>query len=138
MLPCLLSLLTGLNWLAWDAARINVPLVFSLARKTHIARNQYYEMPAFLLCLSSLILMGTVCLASTPADVYHWIVIWLFSMLVFMCNPLPVFHHHARCWFLRSTLRVPMSGFIRVEVSETIQRYARPLIMRTGSSGISG
>jgi hypothetical protein len=125
--PVLLALSMGLNLIAWAKARIDVPVVFSFDRRTHIHRHAFFELPAFFLLTLSLCFYASFSVwtwtRTFPPTI--WPMLWLVSSLVLLTNPLPYFHYHARWWLVRSTFRVFASGLIQVEVSTV--SYARKI-----------
>lgn len=118
-LPTFLALTVGFNLIAWQRARIDVPVVFSFDRRTHLHIHEYFELPTFLLMTLSacMYLSFSVYTTSTPPQL--WPLVWLFSTLAFFLNPLPILHYHARWWLLRSLCRVVASGLIQVEVRDS-------------------
>jgi hypothetical protein len=135
-LPILLAFTVGIDLYIWDMSKINVSLIFSFDRRTHIHRQQYYELPAFFfLTLTTCIFLTFTCTSVSPTI---WPLVWLASTVALFVCPLKILHYHARWWLVRTTFRVFASGILQVEVSLSSEtQFCRDVLMQT-SSEISG
>lgn len=114
-LPTFLAFTIGFNLIVWHRARIDVPVVFSFDRRTHLHIHEYFELPTFLLMTLSACMYLSFSKYSKSAPPQMWPIVWLCGTLVFFLNPFPILHHQARWWLIRSLCRVVASGLIQVE-----------------------
>lgn len=112
-LPVLLAFTVGIDLYILDHSKINVTLIFSFDRRTHIHRQQYYELPSFFfLTLTTCLCLSFTC---TSVDPTVWPAVWLVSTIALFVSPFRILHYHARWWLIRTTFRVFASGILQVE-----------------------
>lgn len=116
VLPLILAFGVGVNLIGWTNAHINIPLIFYFDTRTHIDYREYLEIPCLLLCSLSYCFWLSLTVVSETFTPQVWPLVWFFSTIIILFNPLPVFHKSARWWIIRSTLRVMTAGLVRVEV----------------------
>lgn len=121
LLPIILSVGVGLNLVVWTSAHINIPLVFYFDTRTTTDYRCFQEIPALFFCTLCYCFWLSFNVVSKTISPQVWPVVWIFSTILILFNPLPVFHETARWWIIRSTARVITSGLVRVEVSREIQ-----------------
>lgn len=117
LLPVLLAWGVGINLVGWSRAHINIPLVFYFDTRTHIDYRQYLEIPSLLLCTLAYCFWLSFNVTSSVISPQVWPLVWLFTTILILFNPFPVFHSNARWWIIRSTIRVFTAGLVRVQVS---------------------
>ena len=118
--PLLLALGVGVNWVAWRRVGVNVDVLFELDRQNTLDLDQYHEMPAFLICTLAITVWATFATEAPGVSPGYYILLWFAFVAVFLFNPFPIFHYHARWWICRTLIRVTMSGILQVEVSHLI------------------
>ena len=140
MLPVLLAVGAGVNLIAWHQAHINVNLIYSFDLRTALDFRQYLEIPAFFFCTLSYCLWLSFTVVSDTISPQVWPLVWLFTTMAILFNPLPVFHKSARWWLIRTTARVLSAGAATVEVSgiDVWRRCCRTDATSLYSSGTSG
>lgn len=140
LLPVLLGFGIGINLIGWSRAHINIPLVFYFDTRNHIDYRQFLEIPSLLLFTLCYCFWLSMTVVSNTVSPQVWPLVWLFSTILIIFNPLPVFHRTARWWLIKSTIRVFLAGIVRVQVSSRIYdiRLACPLMRLLGSFATSG
>jgi len=113
--PLLLALGVGVNWVAWRRVGVNVDVLFELDRQNTLDLDQYHEMPAFLICTLAITVWATFATEAPGVSPGYYILLWFAFVAVFLFNPFPIFHYHARWWICRTLIRVTMSGILQVE-----------------------
>lgn len=112
-LPVLFALLFGLNLAAFAHSRINALFIFEWDPRHALDHHQYFEMPAFLMLLLS-VMFWVSFVNPFPSAIAPttWPLVWLVATLLFLLCPLPIFHPQSRSWFIKSILRVFGFGFL--------------------------
>ena len=104
-------ILVGINVYGWSSAGVNHILVFEIDPRQHLAYQQLLEMGT---CLCVIWLLSFLAFVFTSyLDFYPFIQPFMFVifMILFLINPIQIFHRPARYWLLKTLGRIVTSAF---------------------------
>ncbi|CAF4526947.1 unnamed protein product [Rotaria sp. Silwood2] len=101
----------GINVYGWSSSGVNHVLIFEIDPRHHLTYQRILEIGTSLLVLWFLSFIGFI--LASYFDRYPFIqpLIFVALLILFVINPIPIFYHEARYWFLRKLARVFSSPF---------------------------
>lgn len=93
--------LIGINVYGWRSSGVNHVLIFELDPRNHLSEQDLMELAAILGVVWALSILSFIFSASLSIPPFVNPLALVVIMLVFLMNPLKVFRHEARFWFLR-------------------------------------
>ncbi|XP_078606229.1 solute carrier family 53 member 1-like isoform X2 [Branchiostoma floridae x Branchiostoma japonicum] len=110
--------LLGLNTWGWRKFGVNHVLIFEIDPRHHLSHSEILEVASFLGVLWSMSVLGYIYsdVLKIPSFVHPLILVGF--MLLFLLNPLKIFYHRARFWFLRILFRIFTAPFHPVNFAD--------------------
>lgn len=93
--------LIGINVYGWRSSGVNHVLIFELDPRNHLSEQHLMELAAIFGVVWALSILSFIYSASLSIPPFVNPLALVIIMLVFLMNPLKVFRHEARFWFLR-------------------------------------
>ncbi|CAG5014084.1 unnamed protein product [Parnassius apollo] len=106
--------LIGINVYGWRSSGVNHVLIFELDPRNHLSEQDLMELAAILGVVWALSILSFIYSASLSIPPFVNPLVLVIIMLVFLVNPLKVFRHEARFWFLRICGRILVAPFVPV------------------------
>ncbi|KAJ8916912.1 hypothetical protein NQ315_013382 [Exocentrus adspersus] len=106
--------LIGVNVYGWRSSGVNHVLIFELDPRNHLSEQHLMELAAVFGVVWALSLLSYLYSASLSIPPYVNPLGLVLIMVAFMVNPLKVFRHDARFWFLRICGRMFAAPFFHV------------------------
>lgn len=101
--------LIGVNVYGWRSSGVNHVLIFELDPRNHLSEQHLMELAAVLGVIWTMSLLSFLYSASLSIPPYVNPLALVCIMVVFLINPLKIFHHEARLWLLKIIV-----GIIRI------------------------
>lgn len=93
--------LIGVNIYGWRSSGVNHVLIFELDPRNHLSEQHLMELAAIFGVVWALSLLSFLYSTALSIPAYVNPLGLVVIMFVFLVNPLKVFRHEARFWFLR-------------------------------------
>lgn len=93
--------LIGINVYGWRSSGVNHVLIFELDPRNHLSEQHLMELAAIFGVIWALSILSFIYSASLSIPPFVNPLALVIIMLAFLMNPLKVFRHEARFWFLR-------------------------------------
>lgn len=106
--------LIGINVYGWRSSGVNHVLIFELDPRNHLSEQHLMELAAVFGVVWALSLLSFIYSASLSIPPFVNPLALVIIMLAFLLNPLKVFRHEARFWFLRICGRILAAPFMPV------------------------
>ncbi|XP_028157908.1 xenotropic and polytropic retrovirus receptor 1-like, partial [Ostrinia furnacalis] len=106
--------LIGINVYGWRSSGVNHVLIFELDPRNHLSEQDLMELAAILGVVWALSILSFIYSASLSIPPFVNPLALVVIMLAFLMNPLKVFRHEARFWFLRICGRILAAPFVPV------------------------
>ncbi|XP_041985255.1 xenotropic and polytropic retrovirus receptor 1-like isoform X3 [Aricia agestis] len=106
--------LIGINVYGWRSSGVNHVLIFELDPRNHLSEQHLMELAAIFGVVWALSILSFIYSASLSIPPFVNPLALVIIMLVFLMNPLKVFRHEARFWFLRICGRILAAPFAAV------------------------
>ncbi|CAK1594620.1 unnamed protein product [Parnassius mnemosyne] len=106
--------LIGINVYGWRSSGVNHVLIFELDPRNHLSEQDLMELAAIFGVVWALSILSFIYSASLSIPPFVNPLALVIIMLVFLVNPLKVFRHEARFWFLRICGRILVAPFMPV------------------------
>ncbi|XP_018563543.1 xenotropic and polytropic retrovirus receptor 1 isoform X2 [Anoplophora glabripennis] len=106
--------LIGVNVYGWRSSGVNHVLIFELDPRNHLSEQHLMELAAIFGVVWALSLLSFLYSASLSIPPYVNPLGLVLIMIAFIANPLKVFRHDARFWFLRICGRMFAAPFFHV------------------------
>ncbi|XP_072934317.1 solute carrier family 53 member 1 isoform X1 [Epargyreus clarus] len=106
--------LIGINVYGWRSSGVNHVLIFELDPRKHLSEQHLMELAAIFGVVWALSILSFIYSASLSIPPFVNPLALVIIMLVFLMNPLKVFRHEARFWFLRICGRILAAPFMPV------------------------
>lgn len=106
--------LIGINVYGWRSSGVNHVLIFELDPRNHLSEQHLMELAAIFGVVWALSLLSFIYSASLSIPPFVNPLALVIIMLVFLLNPLKVFRHEARFWFLRICGRILVAPLVPV------------------------
>ncbi|KAJ2941525.1 hypothetical protein O0L34_g14569 [Tuta absoluta] len=106
--------LIGINVYGWRSSGVNHVLIFELDPRNHLSEQHLMELAAILGVVWALSILSFIYSASLSIPPFVNPLALVIIMLVFLVNPLKVFRHEARFWFMRICGRILAAPFMPV------------------------
>lgn len=106
--------LIGVNVYGWRSSGVNHVLIFELDPRNHLSEQHLMEMAAIFGVIWTLSLLSFLFSASLSIPPYLNPLALTVLMILFVINPVKVFRHEARFWFLRICGRMFAAPFFHV------------------------
>ncbi|VVD00688.1 unnamed protein product [Leptidea sinapis] len=106
--------LIGINVYGWRSSGVNHVLIFELDPRKHLSEQHLMELAAIFGVVWALSILSFIYSASLSIPPFVNPLALVVIMLVFLMNPLRVFRHEARFWFLRICGRILAAPFVPV------------------------
>jgi hypothetical protein len=108
----------GINVYGWSTSGVNHVLIFEMDPRNHLTYQKFLELGVFLMVIW--FLSFNAFLISFYYDYYPFVQPFAFVIFIilFLINPIPIFYHNARLWFLKKLIRVFLAPFFRVEFTD--------------------
>ncbi|CAH1155708.1 unnamed protein product [Phaedon cochleariae] len=106
--------LIGVNVYGWRSSGVNHVLIFELDPRNHVSEQHLMELAAVFGVVWALSLLSFLFSKSLSIVPYINPLVLVFIMFVFLFNPLKVFRHDARFWFLKVCGRMFAAPFFHV------------------------
>ncbi|CAH2013372.1 unnamed protein product [Acanthoscelides obtectus] len=106
--------LIGVNVYGWRSSGVNHVLIFELDPRNHLSEQHLMELAAIFGVVWTLSILNFLYSASLSIPPYVSPLALVIVMLAFLFNPLKVFRHDARFWFLRICGRMFGAPFFHV------------------------
>lgn len=94
----------GVNVYGWRSSGVNHVLIFELDPRNHLSEQDLMELAAIFGVVWALSLLSFLYSSSLSIPPYINPLALVIIMVFFLINPLKVFRHDARFWFLRITV----------------------------------
>ncbi|XP_078686363.1 solute carrier family 53 member 1-like isoform X1 [Branchiostoma floridae x Branchiostoma belcheri] len=110
--------LLGLNTWGWRKFGVNHVLIFEIDPRHHLSHSEILEVASFLGVMWSMSVLGYIYsdVLKIPSFVHPLALVGF--MLLFLLNPLKIFYHRARFWFLRILFRIFTAPFHPVNFAD--------------------
>ncbi|CAH1271599.1 XPR1 [Branchiostoma lanceolatum] len=110
--------LLGLNTWGWRKFGVNHVLIFEIDPRHHLSHSEILEVASFMGVMWSLSVLGYIYsdVLKIPSFVHPLVLVGF--MLLFLLNPLKIFYHRARFWFLRILFRIFTAPFHPVNFAD--------------------
>ncbi|XP_045540041.1 xenotropic and polytropic retrovirus receptor 1 [Papilio machaon] len=106
--------LIGINVYGWRSSGVNHVLIFELDPRNHLSEQDLMELAAIFGVVWALSILSFIYSASLSIPPFVNPLALVIIMIVFLVNPLKVFRHEARFWFLRICGRILAAPFMPV------------------------
>ncbi|XP_035442086.1 xenotropic and polytropic retrovirus receptor 1 [Spodoptera frugiperda] len=106
--------LIGINVYGWRSSGVNHVLIFELDPRNHLSEQHLMELAAIFGVIWALSILSFIYSASLSIPPFVNPLALVIIMLAFLMNPLKVFRHEARFWFLRICGRILAAPFMPV------------------------
>ncbi|KAF2898457.1 hypothetical protein ILUMI_07715 [Ignelater luminosus] len=106
--------LIGVNVYGWRSSGVNHVLIFELDPRNHLSEQHLMEMSAIFGVIWTLSLLSFLYSPSLSIPAYINPLALTVIMIIFVANPIKVFRHEARFWFLRICGRMFAAPFFHV------------------------
>ncbi|KAM3959865.1 solute carrier family 53 member 1 [Aphomia sociella] len=106
--------LIGINVYGWRSSGVNHVLIFELDPRNHLSEQHLMELAAVFGVVWALSILSFIYSASLSIPPFVNPLALVIIMLAFLLNPLKVFRHEARFWFLRICGRILAAPFMPV------------------------
>nr|XP_023014891.1 xenotropic and polytropic retrovirus receptor 1 [Leptinotarsa decemlineata] len=106
--------LIGVNVYGWRSSGVNHVLIFELDPRNHLSEQHLMELAAIFGVVWAMSLLNYLYSAGLSIPPYVSPAVLVLVMLIFLVNPLKVFRHDARFWFLRICGRMFGAPFFHV------------------------
>ncbi|CAH2985020.1 unnamed protein product [Chilo suppressalis] len=106
--------LIGINVYGWRSSGVNHVLIFELDPRNHLSEQHLMELAAIFGVVWALSILSFIYSASLSIPPFVNPLALVVIMLAFLMNPLKVFRHEARFWFLRICGRILAAPFMPV------------------------
>ncbi|CAK1540989.1 unnamed protein product [Leptosia nina] len=106
--------LIGINVYGWRSSGVNHVLIFELDPRKHLSEQHLMELAAIFGVVWALSILSFIYSASLSIPPFVNPLALVVIMLAFLMNPLRVFRHEARFWFLRICGRILAAPFMPV------------------------
>nr|WPQ75098.1 xenotropic and polytropic retrovirus receptor 1 [Antheraea pernyi] len=106
--------LIGINVYGWRSSGVNHVLIFELDPRNHLSEQDLMELAAIFGVVWALSILSFIYSASLSIPPFVNPLALVIIMLAFLFNPLKVFRHEARFWFLRICGRILAAPFMPV------------------------
>lgn len=93
--------LIGINVYGWRSSGVNHVLIFELDPRNHLSEQDLMELAAIFGVIWALSILSFIFSAKLSIPPFVNPLALVVIMLIFLVNPLKVFRHEARFWFLR-------------------------------------
>lgn len=93
--------LIGINVYGWRSSGVNHVLIFELDPRNHLSEQHLMELASIFGVVWALSILSFIYSASLSVPPFVTPLALVIIMLVFLMNPLRVFRHEARFWFLK-------------------------------------
>lgn len=103
--------LIGVNVYGWRSSGVNHVLIFELDPRNHLSEQHLMELAAIFGVVWALSLLSFLYSASLSIPPYVNPLGLVLIMIAFIANPLKVFRHDARFWFLRICVCINFNQF---------------------------
>lgn len=114
--PVLYSVLLGINLVVWVTSRINYIFIFDLDVSSRLDYRQYFEIPSLLLAALCFAFWASFSRLGDPILHYTtWPLLWLTFAILITVHPIPVMAKSSRYWFIKTMLKLFLSGMRPVE-----------------------
>lgn len=113
-----LLFLIGVNIYGWRSSGVNHVLIFELDPRNHVSEQHLMELAAIFGVVWAVSLLNFLYSATLSIPPYVNPLVLTVIMIVFLVNPLKIFRHDARFWFLRICGRMFGAPFFRVEFAD--------------------
>lgn len=110
--------LIGINVYGWRSSGVNHVLIFELDPRNHLSEQDLMELAAIFGVVWALSILSFIYSASLSIPPFVNPLALVVIMLVFLFNPLHVFRHEARFWFLRICGRICAAPFTAVAFAD--------------------
>lgn len=110
--------LIGVNVYGWRSSGVNHVLIFELDPRNHLSEQHLMELAAIFGVVWALSILSFLYSASLSIPPYINPLTLIIIMLIFLFNPLKVFRHDARFWFIRKCGRMIGAPFFHVEFAD--------------------
>ncbi|XP_032523360.2 solute carrier family 53 member 1 [Danaus plexippus] len=104
----------GVNVYGWRSSGVNHVLIFELDPRKHLSEQHLMELAAIFGVVWALSILSFIYSESLSIPPYVNPLALVIIMLVFLMNPLRVFRHEARFWFLKICGRILAAPFLPV------------------------
>lgn len=98
--------LIGVNIYGWRSSGVNHVLIFELDPRNHLSEQHLMELAAIFGVVWTLSLLSFLYSPSLGIPAYVNPLVLVLIMIVFIVQPIKVFRHDARFWFLRVMVRM--------------------------------
>lgn len=106
--------LIGINVYGWRSSGVNHVLIFELDPRNHLSEQHLMELASIFGVVWALSILSFIYSASLSVPPFVTPLALVIIMLVFLMNPLRVFRHEARFWFLKICGRILAAPFMPV------------------------
>ncbi|XP_068625485.1 solute carrier family 53 member 1-like [Battus philenor] len=106
--------LIGINVYGWRSSGVNHVLIFELDPRNHLSEQHLMELAAIFGVVWALSILSFIYSASLSIPPFVNPLALVIIMIIFLVNPLKVFRHEARFWFLRICGRILAAPFMPV------------------------
>ncbi|KAL4219184.1 Xenotropic and polytropic retrovirus receptor 1 [Mactra antiquata] len=106
--------LLGINTYGWRSSGVNHVLIFEIDPRHHLTHQQLMELSsglAVVWCISTLLYLFSGFFGISG---YIFPLVLAASLLLFLINPIKIFHHSSRMWLLRVLFRIATAPFQHV------------------------
>lgn len=100
--------LIGINVYGWRSSGVNHVLIFELDPRNHLSEQDLMELAAIFGVVWALSILSFIYSASLSIPPFVNPLALVAIMIVFLFNPLKVFRHEARFWFLRISVSIKL------------------------------
>ncbi|XP_063369071.1 solute carrier family 53 member 1 [Cydia amplana] len=106
--------LIGINVYGWRSSGVNHVLIFELDPRNHLSEQHLMELAAIFGVVWALSILSFIYSANLSIPPFVNPLALVIIMLAFLVNPLKMFRHEARFWFLRISGRILAAPFMPV------------------------
>ena len=108
LLIIVLMFLIGINVYGWRSSGVNHVLIFELDPRNHLSEQDLMEFATIFGVVWTLSVLSFLYSESLSIPPFLNPIGLVAIMLLFLLNPLKIFHHDARYWFLRILVSIFM------------------------------
>ena len=105
--------LIGINVYGWRSSGVNHVLIFELDPRNHLSEQHLMELAAIFGVIWALSILSFIYSASLSIPPFVNPLALVIIMVAFLMNPLKVFRHEARFWFLRICVSIAENCFFK-------------------------
>jgi hypothetical protein len=117
--PVLYSFLLGMNLVVWARSRINYAFILDLKVSSCLDYRRYFEIPSLLLSTLCFAFWASFSRLGEPTMQYTaWLLVWLTFAFFLMVHPMPIMAKSPRYWFIKTVLKLFLSGTRPVEFAD--------------------